>query len=208
MAELRRELQLSVRALLYHIDHRRSHSELNQILPKVGSFEDWLKMRDPEDETGVRDCQIMLQAPPAEAGEEELQLWNEMARMSLPLFIKYKIDKEPLFDTANTCLDVWETDDREKCYGMRHKETAEKHGIVRTVEQNGVIREAQYKNGVLHGLSREILVNSATVAVYREGEEVAELVFDKQFNEVERGGEQAHQLDGLSALSFKLPSTE
>ena len=93
MAEFRQELQLSVRALLYHIDHRRSHSELNQILPKVGSFEDWLKMRDPEDETGVRDCQIMLQAPPAEAGEEELQLWNEMARMSLPLFIKYKIDK-------------------------------------------------------------------------------------------------------------------
>ena len=165
-------------------------------------------MRDPEDETGVRDCQIMLQAPPTEAGEEELQLWNEMARMSLPLFIKYKIDKESLFDTANTCLDVWETEDREKCYGMRHKETSEKHGIVRTVEQKGAIREAQYRNGILHGLSREILVNSATVAVYREGEEVAELVFDKQFNEVERGGEQAHQLEGLSALSFKLPSAE
>ena len=105
----------------------------------------------------------------ADAGEEELQLWNQMARMSVPLFIKYKIDKEPLFDTANTYLDVWKTDEHEKFYGMRHKETTEMHGIVRTVQQNGAIREAQYKKGVLHGLSREILGNSATVAVYREG---------------------------------------
>ena len=42
LAELRRELQLSVRALLYHIDYRRLHSELNKVLPVVGTFEDWL----------------------------------------------------------------------------------------------------------------------------------------------------------------------
>lgn len=94
-----------------------------------------------------------------------------------------------MFDTANAYLDVWSADDREKCYGMRHRETSEKHGIVRTVEEGSSIREAHYKNGVLHGLSREVLANSVTVAIYKDGDEVAELVFDRRFQEVDRGGD-------------------
>ena len=71
LVDLKDELRVSVRGLLYHVCAHHEHPEIDSMLAGLGSFEDWLKMRDPDDETGIRDCQIMLSAPPIGAGAEE-----------------------------------------------------------------------------------------------------------------------------------------
>lgn len=54
--DLKEELRLSVRGLLYHVSSHQNHPEIDALLSGIGSFEDWLKMRDPDDDTGIRDC--------------------------------------------------------------------------------------------------------------------------------------------------------
>ena len=62
-----------------------------------------------------------------------------------------KFDKtEPDFSGSDLEYAVWDAFGK-TCYGMRKVLTKKRHGIVRTLEPNGAIFEASYKDGQLHG---------------------------------------------------------
>ena len=65
-----------------------------------------------------------------------------------------------------------------------------KHGYVRSFRPEGEIIEATYKNGELHGLYRRIMASNeheirrvvnVIVAIFKDGDDVAEFVFDQKF---------------------------
>ena len=69
-------------------------------------------------------------------------------------------------------------------YGMRDAETGLAHGIVRQVKPNGWVHESSFKEGKLHGLSRQVLGGGEVwVELHQHGEEKAEFSFKDGFSE-------------------------
>ena len=62
----------------------------------------------------------------------------------------------PMLDWENAVYDEWDAVHAGRYYGMRHKETGERHGIVRWVLPDGCIEESTWKNGEFHGFYRVI----------------------------------------------------
>ena len=60
-----------------------------------------------------------------------------------------------MIDFSSCQYEEWEEQGKYR-FGMRHKETKKRHGIVRVVEPNGKIYEATYKDGKMHGMYRWI----------------------------------------------------
>ena len=52
-----------------------------------------------------------------------------------------------MLDWDNAVYDEWDAVHAGRYYGMRHKETGERHGIVRWVLPDGCIEESTWKNG-------------------------------------------------------------
>ena len=69
---------------------------------------------------------------------------------------------------------------------MRHKLTGKRHGVVRTVEPNGSIYEASYKDGRMHGLYRWICDNEIRMQVSHDGQGKAVMHFSPRFQELVR----------------------
>lgn len=132
--------------------------------------------------------------------------------MSVPLFLKYwhtlesnKAESLPLFDPSNTFFDVWQDESSTVCYGMRQRETEELHGIVRKSSPIGYISEATYKNGVRHGLSREVWAFKIELFIYREGDLVAYLQYDRNQQEIHRSGKQVELFKDMHVIDFLPP---
>ena len=88
--------------------------------------------------------------------------------MSIDLFDVYwkKVETSaPMIDVANSNYGYWEDEDGWKYYGMRHRVTGERHGIVRWVMPGGFISEASYLNGQETGLKRFIGIGSGGLNV-------------------------------------------
>ena len=92
------------------------------------------------------------------------------------MFLKYwhmVEKKQPLFDPASTYFDVWQDESNSICYGMRLRDTEKMQGVVRKSSPIGFISEACYKNGVKHGISREVWAYKIELFIYRDGDMVA-----------------------------------
>jgi len=88
-------------------------------------------------------------------------------------------------------------------YGMRDKTTGLSHGIVRQVKPNGWVHESTFKEGKLHGLSRQILGGSDVwVELFQNGQEKAEFSFKDNFKEIYRKDLNGY-LDRLKPADFK-----
>ena len=66
--------------------------------------------------------------------------------------------KYSMLDLNNCVYEEWQEQGKLR-FGMRHKLTGKRHDLVRTVELNGSIYEASYKDGRMHGLYRWICDN-------------------------------------------------
>lgn len=204
LEELKRDIWVSSIGLIYHTNHQ----EIRSILPEMGSFEDWLQMLDPNGDTDVSKVYEMLNTTPDGAAKEETLLWSEQRQMSVPLFLKYWDmieDQLPLFDPNSTYFDVWQDESNTVCYGMRLRETDEMHGIVRKSSALGYISEGCYKNGVRHGLSREVWAYKVEIFMYKDGKHVAYMQYDRHQQEIHRSGSAIHMLEDLHASDFIPP---
>lgn len=64
-------------------------------------------------------------------------------------------DPSAKLDFQNTTCDEWE-DRTGRYFGMRHRDTRMKHGIVRHIQPNGKIWEQTFQDDEAHGLQRGI----------------------------------------------------
>ena len=71
---------------------------------------------------------------------------------------------------------------------MRHRETGLPHGIVRFVNEDGLIAEGSHKHGTRHGLQMLYWhASKVYVSLYKEGSCQARFDFDSNFKEINRG---------------------
>ena len=64
-------------------------------------------------------------------------------------------------------------------YGTRHMETQLRHGVVREVYPQRHIEEASYKNGLKHGLSRQVMENKVVIVkLYKDNNVIGSFNFD------------------------------
>ena len=68
---------------------------------------------------------------------------------------------------------------------MRHLKSGRPHGIVRIVKADSIL-EATMKDGQMHGLQREVVGDQVHVKLFKSSYFMAELVFDKELQEVSR----------------------
>ena len=85
---------------------------------------------------------------------------------------------------------------------MRARDTEKMQGIVRKSSPIGYISEASYKNGVKHGISREVWAYKIELFIYRDGDVVAYMQYDRNQQEIHRSGKQIELLKDLSTSDF------
>lgn len=100
---------------------------------------------------------------------------------------------------------VWDDDFGSRNYGCRHRLTGKEHGIVRSFKIGDSIVEASFKNGVRHGLCRQVCADEVAIQLYVQDEEVAYFRFGRWFKETIRYGEMKDKLADLGPQDFQLP---
>ena len=108
-------------------------------------------VEEKEFEVSMSPLEVMLSSEPANAHKLALAAWNNMTRDKLRFFeasLKV-IEPTALFNGPDAEYDEW-TEGCFRHYGMRHKRTGKKHGVVRTVGFS--IVEGYYRQGVELGL--------------------------------------------------------
>ena len=114
--------------------------------------------------------------------------------MTIPQFDLYwkKVHNQSMFD-GNGEYAEWDdfaSDQPVKCFGMRHKASGLRHGIVREVHPNGYIEEASFKEGKNCGLVRYVDKESVAVGLWKDGHQLARFDFNQgkyfRFQEIYR----------------------
>ena len=138
----------------------------------------------------------MLKQVPSIVSDDSMYMWRQLRHLDL-LDFKYYWEKlqelGPLIDPVESYFDVWEVNGIQ-FLGMRHRETGEKHGVVREVVPEYGIIEASYKNGQVNGLQRHVYSDRALVCLIKDDTVLAEMYIDDQLQEFGRRGTHAHLL--------------
>ena len=72
--------------------------------------------------------------------------------------------------------------------GMRHFETGDNHGIMRTEYAGERVEEATYKLGKLHGLRRTVTNRDVVIELFKDGQCISQFKFTQDGEETERKG--------------------
>jgi hypothetical protein len=148
----------------------------------------------------------MLKTAPGSADVKATALWRLLKTLPMKLLLTFwdmvepKDSGQPLTDPVSAVFVRW-GDDEGTHTGMRAK-SGNKQGIVRSVDKDGFIIEATYKNNQLHGIQRFILDDRVRVSIFREGRKVAYLHMDKDLNETSRGGPEEDLFLDLTSKDF------
>ena len=146
----------------------------------------------------------MLASPPEGAKEACLIIWRSLKPLNIEEMLKFwtLIDKNSsMMDPDNALYAEWDEYGKKR-FGMRHRSTGTRHGIVRVVEPNGNVYEATYKQGKMHGLYRWITENEIRLQLSFEGVGRALIHFSPDFKELARNDPMG-LFNGLQALDFK-----
>ena len=116
---------------------------------------------------------ILMKAP-ACIDWDAIKLWKTLKPMSIELLQKYwsKVESNsPMVDWPEfTVVNGYQPNGFEEFRtGMRHYETGDNHGIVRTEYAGERVEEATYKQGKLHGLSRTVTNRDVMIELFKDG---------------------------------------
>ena len=105
---------------------------------------------------------------------DAIKLWKTLKPMSIELLQKYwsKVESNsPMVDWPEfTVVNGYQPNGFEEFRtGMKHFETGENHGIVRTEYAGERVEEATYKQGKLHGLSRTVTNRDVMIELFKDG---------------------------------------
>ena len=114
-----------------------------------------------------------------------------------------------MIDIVATDISEWQVKTDEytlNCEGMR-REGGPDHGITRAISSEGSIHERSVKDGKFHGLHRAVFHDKVRLSLYKEGERLAFLAFDHDFEEFYRH-DPDNYLSNVSAGDFKNESDD
>ena len=141
----------------------------------------------------------MLDDEPQGINDETLSMWLAMRPLSIGFLKQYwdqaeevSLSDEKLFQQNSVIFDEWITDEGSHV-GMRLV-GEEKNGIVRSMSNEGKLREGTYKNDARHGLHRVIDGNDSIVTIefYVNGIKESTLNFLGNFMETNRDDRKRH----------------
>jgi hypothetical protein len=130
----------------------------------------------------------MLRLAPRNANSTCVNLWSQLQPLNVEWLHEYwaMVDQDsPMMDLENCHYDEWEEQGKIRL-GMRHRITGKRHGIVRTIDPNGTVVEATYKNGRMHGVYRWICDEEIRMQVSQDGQGKAVLHINHEFKELVR----------------------
>ena len=133
----------------------------------------------------VQQVDAMLELEPDEAAPNALDLWRQLAPLTLETIWQHTKRFEPgftLLDPANAEFSD-ATIEGYRRTGMRDKTTGQANGVVRSVKDNGEIWEAVYEDGKAHGFYRAIFEDKVVFGLRKDGSDIAWVEFDPDFEE-------------------------
>lgn len=126
----------------------------------------------------------LLETVPEKTSDTCIANWQKVKQLEVADFeasLKQIGENGSLLDDEKLEYTSWQEYGKH-VVGVRNKSTLKKQGIVRTVDPNGSITEASYKDGLIHGIYRRIDDKGVQIQISANGRPMAALRFDSDFN--------------------------
>ena len=130
----------------------------------------------------------MLNSRPKNVSNAQIELHQRLLPLTSWQLEKYAAAIDPNFEVIDpnsaVFFDNWVDDSGEKHQGCRQRDTRKRHGIRRFVTSDGRINEGTSKDGMAHGLLREITKSKVTYCLCRDGTYLSQVGFDKDMVQI------------------------